>query len=645
MLAEEAAAILGDGGPLAAVIEGFQPRPEQQRMAAAVAQALERHETLLVEAGTGTGKTYAYLVPALLSGRRVVISTGTLNLQDQLFERDLPRVRSALRIPVRVSLLKGRANYVCRYRLNAALSQTLFPTEQGRLREMQQWAQHSEAGELQEVGTFAADDRLLPQVTSTAENCLGGHCPDFERCFVVKARRAALAADLVVVNHHMLLADFVLKDEGFGEILPGADAVIVDEAHLLPELGTRFFGLRLGSRQLQDLAQDTEAEARALRDVPDLIIACEALASTASSLASQLAREPGRQMLAQFLQRAQVAPVLEQLGTDLARLAEQLVLIAERGPGPANCAARAIDLQTRLQQLLDTDDRSLVRWIEPQGRGGAILAAPLQPAEQFRKLFATHPASWVLTSATLAEAEDFSVFAGELGLEYPVTLRLDSPFDFTSQARLYCPPGMPDPNDPAYTAQVVARAVPVIEAAGGGAFVLCTSHRALQQIAESLRARLPYPLFVQGTAARATLVEQFAQSGNGVLVGTASFWQGVDVKGQALRVVIIDRLPFASPGDPVFEARLAAIREAGGEPFRDYQLPQAILLLRQGIGRLIRDTADRGLVMICDPRLHSRGYGARILASLPSMPLVRTEQAATEWLASLQEISREPAGS
>ena len=641
MLAGEAAAVLGMGGPLASAIEGFQPRAGQQQMAEAISEAISEHQTLLVEAGTGTGKTYAYLVPALLSGKRIVISTGTLNLQDQLFQRDLPRVRDALRgTPVRVSLLKGRANYLCRYRLGLALNQiaqTVSGAEHTRLREMQEWSARSETGEMQEISSNTADEVLLPQVTSSAENCLGSRCPDFENCFVVKARRAALAADVVVVNHHMLLADFVLKDEGFGQILPGADAVVVDEAHLLPELGTRFFGIRVSSRQLQDLAQDAETEARALRDSPALVQSAGNLLAAATHFAGVFAFESGRRMLALFLERAGVARVLEEVHVALAELSDGLSAMAERSPGLASCAARAADLTERLQRLLDTEDRTLVRWVEPQGRGGALLAAPLQPAEQFQKLFAAHPASWILTSATLAEGEDFSVIAAELGLEEHASLRLESPFDYAAQARLYCPTAMPDPNDPRYTIEVVARVVPIIRAAEGGVFVLCTSHRALQQIAEGLRTVLPYPLFVQGSAARATLVEQFAQAGNGVLVGTTSFWQGVDVKGPALRVVIIDRLPFASPGDPVFEARLNAIRESGGEPFTDYQLPQAIMSLRQGIGRLIRDEKDRGLVMICDPRLHGKNYGRRILASLPPMPVVRDEAAAAEWLRSLEE--------
>jgi ATP-dependent DNA helicase DinG len=377
VLGEDAAAALGPGGALARAISGFQLREGQQRMAAAIGQAIERGETLLVEAGTGTGKTYAYLVPALLSGKRVVLSTGTLNLQDQLFERDLPRVRDALHLPLRASLLKGRANYLCHYRLAIALNSPSLPSEHARLRKMRDWADRTTTGELQEFVAGDADAALLPQVTSTAENCLGSRCPDFDRCFVAKARRAALAADLVVVNHHMLLADFVLKHEGFGEILPGADVVVLDEAHLLPELGTRFFGIRIGTRQLIDLAQDAIAEARELGDLPALIADAEQLAGAGAALANAFAAVSGREMLAAFLERPGVREKLDDVHDAVVTVTDALIEIAERSPGLRACADRASALLERLDALLDEDDRSMVRWAEAQGRGGALLAAPL----------------------------------------------------------------------------------------------------------------------------------------------------------------------------------------------------------------------------------------------------------------------------
>ncbi|MBI2384133.1 MAG: ATP-dependent DNA helicase [Gammaproteobacteria bacterium] len=623
-------------GRLARRIPGYAPRPVQQRMAQAVGEAIADGASLVVEAGTGTGKTFAYLVPALLSGRRVVVSTGTLNLQDQLFHRDLPRVREALGVPARICLLKGRANYLCRYRLQKARSHPALRGEWARLRELSEWAQGTDSGEVAESGVLADDDPLTPRVTSTAENCLGSRCPDFEQCFVVKARRAAQAADLVVVNHHLLLADFALKEEGFGQILPGADAIVVDEAHQLPETATRFFGQRVSTRQLSELAQDSAQEAADYGDLPDLAQAARALAAALPALEARFVAAGARETLEAFLARAGVAPDVHAVAQAVDGLAQVLRAFAERGPGLVACADRAQDRHNVLSGLLGPASEAVVRWVEAGGRGGSLCATPVHLAENFTALRAAHPGAWVFTSATLAVGEDFGHFCRELGLSDARTLRLESPFDYASQARLYLPPGLPDPNDPAYTDAVVDAALPVLEASRGGAFLLCTSHRALRRAAERLRREQPFPLFVQGEASRTQLLERFAAAGNGVLVGTQSFWEGVDVRGQALRVVMIDKLPFAAPGDPVFDARLRAIRQAGGDPFRDYQLPQAIMTLRQGIGRLIRDVRDRGLLVLCDPRLRSRPYGRKILSSLPPMATLDDLAGARAWLHSLE---------
>jgi ATP-dependent DNA helicase DinG len=618
-------------GPLAREVSGYAPREVQVTMAAAVREAFERRQTLVVEAGTGTGKTFAYLVPALLAGKRVVISTGTLNLQDQLFHRDLPRVRQALGVPVRVALLKGRANYLCRQRFTKALQQPAGRHEAIKLRALQDWLPRTEGGEVQESGALADDDALLPRVTSTAENCLGSSCPDFEDCFVVKARRNAQAAEVLVINHHLLFADFVLREEGFGQILPGADAVIVDEAHQLPELATRFFGTRVSTRQLQELAQECADVAAELRDIPALREAAAALGEANAGLESALNAVGGRELLAAFLARPAGEDRLAAVRAQLDLLQETLKPLAERTPELGACALRAADLAQRLQAVAAADE-SRVAWVESAGRGGSLQTTPIRVDQDFMRLRESHDGAWVLTSATLAAGDDFSHFRDQLGLEGARTLKLDSPFDFERQARLFLPKGLPDPNDAAYTPRVAEVARGVIEASGGGAFVLCTSHRALRDIAARLRESLKLPLLVQGEAGRTELLERFTAAGNAVLVGTASFWEGVDVRGLALRVVLIDKLPFAAMGDPVFEARLKAIREAGGEPFMDYQLPQAIMVLRQGVGRLIRDPADRGLLVLCDPRLRSRGYGRKVLESLPAMPEVGSLDEARAWL-------------
>jgi ATP-dependent DNA helicase DinG len=626
--------LFGDHGVLARGLSGFVARQPQQAMARAVAAAVDGAETLIVEAGTGTGKTYAYLVPALVAGRRVVVSTGTRNLQDQLYRRDLPRLLAALKIPARTALLKGRSNYYCIQRATRAM-QTPGWRYDDRLNRLRAWAKTTDSGELSELGDIPEDDPLHARVSSTADNCLGAKCPDFAECFVVKARRAALAADLVVVNHHLLFADFLLKEEGFGEILPGSDAVVVDEAHQLPELATQFFGVRVSTRQLRDLVSDSRNEADEWGDLPDLVSASEALGDATQSLEAAFASLTGRLRLEDFLARPMVPKLVEAVDERLFEFRQTAKAYEDRSPVLAGVFERAAQVYERWTVLTAPERlEGRVRWIEARGRGGSFHQTPIEVAEPFEKLRLSHAGAWIFTSATLSAAGDFSHFQRQLGLERAQTLALDSPFDFETQARLYLPDGLPEPNAPDYTARFVDRVLPVIEAARGGAFVLCTSHRALKQVAQALRERLALNLYIQGEDDRARLLQRFTDDGNGVLVGTASFWEGVDVRGRALRVVLIDRLPFAAPGDPVFDARLAAIRDRGGNPFFDYQLPEAVMMLRQGAGRLIRDIEDCGLLVIGDPRLRSKPYGRKVLQALPPMPRV-DHDGALAWAATL----------
>ena len=626
--------LFGSDGVLAHSLPGFVARAPQQAMARAVADIVESAGTLIVEAGTGTGKTYAYLVPALVAGRRVVVSTGTRNLQDQLYRRDLPRLLAALKIPARTALLKGRSNYLCLQRLSRALQTPGWRYDE-RLNSLRAWSKTTDTGELAEVSDIPEDDPLHARVTSTADNCLGAKCPDFAECHVVRVRRAALAADLVVVNHHLLFADFLLKEEGFGEILPGADAVVIDEAHQLPELATQFFGVRVSTRQLRDLAQDAQAEADEWGDLPDLVAAGEALAQAALQVEGVFAMIPGRLRLEDLLARPAVPKLVEAVDEQLFALRQTARAYEDRSPGLAGVFERAAQLYERWAVLTTPEVlEGRVRWVEARGRGGSFHQTPIEIAESFARLRLTHSGAWIFTSATLSTAGDFGHFQRQLGLEDAQTLALDSPFDYHEQARLYLPDGLPEPNDPAFTGAFIDAIAPLIEAGGGGAFVLCTSHRALRQVAQALRARLPLSLYVQGDDDRARLLDRFTQDGNGVLVGTSSFWEGVDVKGRALRMVLIDRLPFSAPGDPVFEARLTAIRQHGGNAFFDYQLPEAVMMLRQGSGRLIRDAADRGLLVIADPRLRSKPYGRRVLAALPPMPRVDRD-GALEWVQGL----------
>ena len=594
-------------------------------MGECIAQVIRAAGTLICEAGTGTGKTFAYLVPALLSGRKVLISTGTKNLQDQLFHRDLPLVRKALGVPVGVALLKGRANYLCRHRLRLALEEPgrSDPQLRGQLRQVQEWSKATRRGDCAELA-IPEDAPVWPLVTSTSDNCLGSSCPDWQDCHLVEARREAQAADLVVVNHHLFCADLALRDEGFGEILPGADCFILDEAHQLPEVASSFFGTAVSARQLLDLARDTELEyRREAGDVPELLERATGLRRAVQELRLGLGEGDRRGPWQELQSDAAVVRALESLARRLAALAAGLKALEGRGKGLDACRARGDDLAARLALLVGDDSPEQVRWFETQGRGFRLHQTPLQVAQVFRDQRARGRAAWIFTSATLAVGGRFDHFATQLGIEAARTERWDSPFDYAHQALWFVPRGMPDPSEAQYNARVLELARELIGYSRGRAFLLFTSYRALREVAEGLEGRVEYPVLVQGSAPRAELLERFRKLGNAVLLGTASFWEGVDVRGEALSCVVIDRLPFASPGDPVLAARIEALRRRGGNPFREIQLPQAVIALKQGAGRLIRGAEDRGVLVVCDPRLLGRSYGHSFLDSLPPMRRTR----------------------
>ena len=635
--------LLGRDGPLARKIEGFAPRSQQQTLAAAVAAALEGMQTLVAEAGTGTGKTFAYLLPALLSGRRVLISTGTKTLQDQLFYRDLPAVRAAIGAPAKTALLKGRSNYLCRHRLTSTAEQGLFDSRE-RVRELEavrEWAGVTRTGDIGELDVVAENSSLWPQVTSTQDNCLGQECPEFSRCFVLEARRAAQEADVVVVNHHLLLADMVLKEDGFGEILPGVDAVIVDEAHQLPDIATQYFGLSVSTRQLTDWSQDLRAEyLRAAADMPGLETQLKRFEATLASLRPWLTESTGRQEWDALPDAKRLRTGLEAVSAEFDTLRPTLDTLAPRSRGLENCRERAELMQARLGAFLDDGQRRQVRWLEHFGRHTTFNLTPLDASERFAARMQQNPSAWVFLSATLSVGGEFQHYRERLGVGEAEELLLGSPFDFARHALLYLPPRMPATDDPGYTRAVVAAARPVIEASGGRAFMLFTSHRALKEAAELLRGTLDYPLLVQGEMPRRRLLETFRELGNAVLLGTSSFWEGVDVKGPALSVVVIDKLPFASPGDPVLKARLELMKNEGRNPFMEYQLPQAVISLKQGVGRLIRDSSDKGVMMLCDPRLMGKPYGRVFRDSLPPMKPTRDLEEVTEFLHdALEEIA------
>ena len=624
-MTSRAAQTLAEGGALAAAIEGFTPRAVQQDMATAIEDTIREGGELVVEAGTGTGKTFAYLVPALQSGQRVIISTGTKALQDQLFHRDLPRVHRALGIPAKTALLKGRANYVCWYRLDKAKREGQFPnrTMVAELNVVLDFAATTRSGDLGECDGLSEDAAILPRVTSTSENCLGSECAFFNDCFVVKARRAAQEADVVVVNHHLLFADLAIRREGFGEILPGANLFIVDEAHQLPDLAGQFFGESLSTRQLADLAQD------ALREAGDVAGARSALVRVAPAIDDQVKKlrlavqgEAARGAWPPLRERVAVRDAIDRLAQALEELTAALDLLADASEGLAACAERAGVFVQQLSLWRDPEPDGHVLWYETSERHLTVTATPLDASEPLREFRERLKAAWIFTSATLAVAGKFNHYLSQMGLQQPRTLALASPFDYANQGLMYLPKGLPAPNSPEHTRAVVNLAMPVLEASNGRAFLLFTTHRALKQAAELL-AHSRFPLFVQGTAPRSALLEAFRASGHGVLLGAASFWEGVDVRGDALSVVVIDKLPFAPPDDPVLDARIRAIREQGGNPFAQLQIPQTAIALKQGAGRLIRDIHDRGVLMFGDPRLVTQGYGRTFIDSLPPMPRTR----------------------
>lgn len=616
---------------MASAIEGFAERAEQVAMAEEIAIALSSPEQLLIEAGTGIGKTFAYLVPALFSARRVIISTGTRALQDQLFHRDLPTIASALGLPVQVALLKGRANYLCLHRLTLAEQQA---AARGLKREVaialdrvRRWSFATRTGDIAEIGTIGEQHPVWPWVTSTRDNCLGAECPEFQRCHVASARRVAQAADVVVVNHYLLMADLVLKDEGFGELLPGADAVVIDEAHQLPDVASQFLGLSISTRQLQALSRDLVAELMLLSSVDGNAGSWAQTFDRRIADAEGALRGLGERLDASAWPAAFIES-LEALAADLDQLVNMLAPVAPDNASIASLKRRAEESVDRLGTLLSAGEHESpaagIRWVQVSQYGFTAHYMPVDTAKQLGALVASRPCSWIYTSATLAVGDDFTHFKRRLGVANARTARFGSPFDYPHQALLYLPRGLDAPSSRRHTRQVIEAAWPVLEASGGRAFLLFTSHRALREGAAVMAGILPspppFPVLVQGEAPRDLLLQKFREHGNAVLLGTGSFWEGVDVKGPALAVVVIDKLPFAVPDDPVLKARLDAIEREGGNPFFDEQVPQAVISLKQGAGRLIRDSEDFGVVMICDQRLTGRPYGRIFLNSLPAMP-------------------------
>ncbi|WP_034207427.1 ATP-dependent DNA helicase [Burkholderia cepacia] len=698
---DELDTIFGEGGLLARALDGYRPRTSQIEMARAVASAMEASarrmpepeifetrkrparrlgdggqaaepagdaaaaaesdndagdNTLIVEAGTGTGKTYAYLVPAMLWGGKVIVSTGTKHLQDQLFQRDIPTVRNALAVPVTVAMLKGRSNYLCHYYLQRTADNGRLPSRQDTayLQEIVRFAKITRSGDKAELASVPETAPVWSMVTSTRDNCLGQECPHYKECFVMQARREAQQADVVVVNHHLFFADIMLRDTGMAELLPNANTIIFDEAHQLPETATLFFGETLSTTQILELARDTVAEGLShARDAVEWVKLGGDLERAARDLRLAFANDQiVRMSLAQLGDDHPMFGALDALDVALDALASALASQAERAESLGACLRRARELQDLLagwvapgaaqaaakadaaagdNAAADGDPNEKVRWVEVFAHTVQLHETPLSVAPIFAKQRAGVPRAWVFTSATLSVRGDFTHYAAQMGLSSRRSMTLASPFDYQSQGLLYVPRNLPQPSSPAFTDAVFDAALPAIEASGGGVFMLCTTLRAVDRIASKLRDAIEsrgwnMPLLVQGDASRTELLDRFRAYGNAILVGSQSFWEGVDVRGDALSLVVIDKLPFAPPDDPVLAARLDALTKKGLSPFAVHQLPQAVITLKQGAGRLIRAETDRGVLMICDTRLVDKPYGRRIWQSLP--PFKRTREIA-----------------
>jgi len=655
------AAFAGDG-ELARAVPGFVARKSQAEMAAAVYDAIEAGGTLIAEAGTGTGKTFAYLVPAVLAGGKVLVSSGTKPLQDQLFRKDLPAVLDALHINAAIAVLKGRANYVCLHRMARAESEGLLPSREDvvHLRSVIRFASMTSTGDRAELAEVPENAAIWPLVTSTRDNCLGAECPRFAECFVYKARREAQAADIVIVNHHLFMADLTLRDDSIRDFLPIVDTVILDEAHQLPSIAADFFGASLSLAQLLEAGRDTRSlglsrapdgaswitlTARFERAVRDLRLA---LGDAGLAIGSRTPVE-------RITRRAELIPVFDELDGCGAEVLRALEINRGRDAELDLLIGRFSELRRELHDWSKAlakpahadgnewpaepseQNAPSVRWISVSTHGAQFNQTPLAPGEALARARAAQPQAWILTSATLTAADRFDHFLAEIGIEGATTARWNSPFDFPQQALLYLPKSLPSPNDSGFAHVVAEAAWPLVRANGGRAFILCTTLRAVDKVADRLRQLMALddqqlPLLVQGTTTRRALINAYRSSGSAVLVGSISFWEGIDIRGDALSLVVIDKLPFAPPDDPVVEANIRYLRRMGRTPFNEYQLPEAIMLMKQGVGRLIRDETDRGVLMILDERLLTKPYGKTVLASLPPFARTRTEADAIAFL-------------
>lgn len=616
-------------GTLSQNIHGFRPRDAQLEMAQAVGRAVKFAKSAVIEAGTGTGKTFAYLVPALLSGKKTIISTGSKNLQDQLFNRDLPTIQKALKYKGKVALLKGRANYLCLERLDQVIAMGVVGDKSvlTDLAKVRKWHTGTKTGDLSECITIAEDSPILPQLVSTAESCLGSDCPNYKECYVVQARRKALEADVVVVNHHLFCADMAVKETGFGELIPDAELIIFDEAHQLPDIASQYFGQSLTSRQLFDICKDSNIVYRTeLKDLAQLGKASDHLQKVVQDFRLLLGDGNKRGNLREILQDPKVVEGFAKLNENIDFLSEVVKKSLGRSETLDKIFERLAEVKAQLKRLGDTSVVGYCYWYEINGRSFGLHITPLTVADKFGEQMRANQVGWIFTSATLEVGGKFDHFCQRLGIENAEQMVLQSPFDYARQSLLCVPRYLPDTNKSHTLTELGQLLKPVIEANNGRCFLLCTSYFMMRGLADFLREQSSLSVLLQGETSKSRLLEKFVAEPNSVLVATQSFWEGIDVRGDALSLVIIDKLPFTAPDEPLLKARMEDCKLQGGDPFNDIQIPEAVITLKQGVGRLIRDVTDRGAVIICDSRLVMRQYGSTFLKSLP--PSKRTRDLA-----------------
>ncbi|WP_439258720.1 ATP-dependent DNA helicase [Lonepinella sp. BR2930] len=631
--------IFSETGALSQQISGFRPRQEQLDMATAVEKSIKNRTALVVEAGTGTGKTFAYLVPALLAKKKTIISTGSKNLQDQLFKRDLPAIKQALNYTGKIALLKGRANYLCLERMEQVKYMGLVGDKSilVDLSKVQKWQISTQTGDLSECSTLPEDSPILPQLTSTTDSCLGSDCPHYNDCYVALARKKALAADLVVVNHHLFCADMAVKESGFAELIPDAEVIIFDEAHQLPDIASQYFGQTLTSRQLFDICKDLQIVYRTeVKDMQQLGVASDHLLKMVQDFRLLLGEGNQRGNWRDLLRQIAVQKGLEILQEKLDFTAEVVKLALGRSQTLDSIYDRIIAVKKQLTRLADTSITGYCYWYETFNRQFGLHITPLTVADKFGEQMANQKAAWIFTSATLEVGGNFDHFCQRLGIQQAEQKVLHSPFNYAEQAMLCVPRYLPSSNQKHTLQQLAEMLLPVIEANKGRCFMLCTSYFMMKGLAEYFRENSQLSILLQGEMSKVKLLDHFIHEPHSVLVATSSFWEGIDVRGEALSLVIIDKLPFTSPDEPLLKARIEDCKLQGGEPFNDLQIPEAVIALKQGVGRLIRDVTDKGAVIICDSRLVNRPYGETFLKSLPNAKRTRDLTKIVDFLKELQ---------